>query len=84
MARFRHFRRPSHFPRLLWLFKAGSGPGLYPGKWKGGRVKASDLFLAIALLALLGLAIAVTSGVLGGPSDLEMRKRASEPLNLEP
>jgi hypothetical protein len=43
-----------------------------------------DLFLALALVALLGLAIAVTSGALGGPSDLEMRVRASEPLNLEP
>jgi hypothetical protein len=43
-----------------------------------------ETFLAIALLALLGLAIAITSGSFGGPSDLEMRVRASEPLNLEP
>jgi hypothetical protein len=43
-----------------------------------------DLFLSLALLALLGLAVAITSGVLGGPSDLEMRIRASEPVNLEP
>jgi hypothetical protein len=43
-----------------------------------------DLFLAVALVALLALAIAVTSGTFGGPSDLEMRIRASEPLNLEP
>ncbi len=42
-----------------------------------------DLFLAIALLALLGFAVAVTSGTFGGPSDLEMRVRASEPLNLK-
>ncbi len=42
-----------------------------------------DLFLALALLALLGLAIAVTSGKLGGPSDIETRMRASEPLNLK-
>jgi hypothetical protein len=42
-----------------------------------------DLFLALALVALLGFAIAITSGVLGGPSDLEMRVRASEPLNLK-
>jgi hypothetical protein len=42
-----------------------------------------DLFLALALVALLALAIAVTSGKLGGPSDLEMRVRASEPLNLK-
>jgi hypothetical protein len=47
-------------------------------------MKASDLFLSLALLALLGFAIAITSGVLGGPSDLEMRMRASEPVNLEP
>ena len=43
-------------------------------------MKASDLFLFLALLALLALAIAVTSGKLGGPSDLEMRIRASEPF----
>jgi hypothetical protein len=47
-------------------------------------LKASDIFLAVALVALLGFAIAVTSGVLGGPSDIEMRVRASEPVNLEP
>jgi hypothetical protein len=46
-------------------------------------LKASDLFLSLALLALLGLAVAVTSGAFGGPSDLEMRVRASEPLNLQ-
>ena len=46
-------------------------------------MKASDLFLSLALVVLLGLAIAVTSGAFGGPSDLEMRIRASEPLNLE-
>ena len=43
-----------------------------------------NLSLSLALLALLGLAIAVTSGVFGGPSDIEMRVRASEPLSLEP
>jgi hypothetical protein len=42
-----------------------------------------DLFLFLALLALLGLAVAITSGAFGGPSDLEMRIRASEPLNLQ-
>ena len=41
-----------------------------------------ETFLALALLALLGLAVAVTSGVFGGPSDIEMRIRASEPANL--
>jgi hypothetical protein len=50
---------------------------------KGGRMTFRDLFLSLALLALLGFAIAVTSGKLGGPSDLEMRVRASEPLNLK-
>jgi hypothetical protein len=45
-------------------------------------MKTFDLFLAIALVALLGLAIAVTSGGAWGPSELEMRVRASEPLNL--
>jgi hypothetical protein len=43
-----------------------------------------ETFLSLALVALLGLAIAITSGVFGGPSDIEMRIRASEPLNLEP
>jgi len=43
-----------------------------------------DLFLAVALVALLALAIAVTSGAFGGPSDLEMRIRASEPMSFEP
>jgi hypothetical protein len=45
-------------------------------------MKLHDLFLALALVLLLGLAIAVTSGAFGGPSDIEMRIRASEPLNL--
>ena len=43
-----------------------------------------ETFLALALLALLGFAVAVTSGTFGGPSDIETRVRASEPLNLEP
>ena len=43
-----------------------------------------DLSLSLALVALIALAIAITSGKLGGPGDLEMRVRASEPLNLEP
>ena len=47
-------------------------------------MKTSDLFLALALVVCLALAIALTSGTFGGPSDLEMRVRASEPLNLEP
>jgi hypothetical protein len=41
-----------------------------------------EIVLTLALLALLGLAVAITSGVFGGPSDLEMRIRASEPVNL--
>jgi hypothetical protein len=47
-------------------------------------MKLHDLFLCLAWLALFGLAVAVTSGAFGGPSDIEMRVRASEPLNLEP
>jgi hypothetical protein len=47
-------------------------------------MKITDLFLSLALLACIALAIAITSGCFGGPSDLEMRMRASEPLNLEP
>jgi hypothetical protein len=43
-----------------------------------------NLFLSLALLALLGLAIAITSGTFGGPSDIETRLRSSEPLSLEP
>jgi hypothetical protein len=42
-----------------------------------------ETFLALALVALLGFAIAVTSGTFGGPSDIEARLRASEPLNLQ-
>ena len=53
-------------------------------KGKGRGMSIRDLFLALALVALLGIAIAVTSGTFGGPSDIEMRIRASEPLSLEP
>lgn len=42
-----------------------------------------DLFLALALVLCLALAIAITSGTFGGPSDLEMRIRASEPVSLQ-
>ena len=41
-----------------------------------------ETLLALALVALLALAVAVTSGKLGGPSDIEMRVRASEPVSL--
>jgi hypothetical protein len=47
-------------------------------------MKLSNLFLALALVLCLGIAIAVTSGAFGGPSDIETRVRASEPVNLEP
>jgi hypothetical protein len=43
-----------------------------------------DLFLTIALLALLGFAVAVTSGTFGGPSDLEMFKMHAEPFKSQP
>jgi hypothetical protein len=39
-----------------------------------------DLFLSLSLLALFGIAIAVTGGAFGGPSDLELFQRASEPF----
>jgi hypothetical protein len=42
-----------------------------------------DLFLALALLLCLALGIAITSGTFGGPSDIETRVRASEPLSLQ-
>ena len=42
---------------------------------------ARDLFLAIALAACLVIALAICGGAYG-PSDLEMRVRASEPFNL--
>ena len=44
-------------------------------------MKPSDLFLALALVAFLALALALCGGACG-PSDLEMRVRASEPFNL--
>lgn len=40
-----------------------------------------DLFLALALIACLALALAIQGGA-WGPSDLEMRVRASEPFKL--
>jgi hypothetical protein len=42
---------------------------------------ARDLCLAIALVACLVIALAIQGGACG-PSDLEMRVRASEPFNL--
>jgi len=39
-----------------------------------------NLFLSLALVALFGLAIAITSGAFGGPSDLELFQRAAEPF----
>lgn len=43
-----------------------------------------ETFLALALLALLGLAVAITSGCFGGPSDLEMFKMNAEPFKSQP
>jgi hypothetical protein len=43
-------------------------------------MKITDLFLSFALLALLGIAVAITSGTFGGPSDMELFQRASEPF----
>jgi hypothetical protein len=42
---------------------------------------ARDLFLAVVLVACMVLALAICGGACG-PSDLEMRVRASEPFNL--
>ena len=56
---------------------------MQPMRRHGKRMKTFDIFLTLALVALLALGIAVTSGVLGGPSDIETRLRASEPLNLQ-
>ena len=42
-----------------------------------------ETLLSLALLVLLALAIAVTSGAFGGPSDIEMRMRASEPTSIQ-
>ena len=42
---------------------------------------ARDLFLAIILIVCLVIGIAICGGA-WGPSDLEMRVRASEPLTL--
>ena len=56
---------------------------MFAAKGKGRGMSIRDLFLALALVASMGFAVAVTSGVLGGPSDLEMRIRASEPVSLQ-
>jgi len=42
-----------------------------------------DLILCLALVLCLGIAITVTSGTFGGPSDIETRVRASEPVSLQ-
>jgi hypothetical protein len=42
-----------------------------------------DLFLALALVLCFALGIAISSGMFGGPSDIEMRMRASEPVSLQ-
>jgi hypothetical protein len=41
-----------------------------------------ETILSLVLVLCLGLAIAITSGCFGGPSDLEMFQRAAEPVNL--
>jgi len=43
-----------------------------------------NTFLTLALVALLGLAIAISSGCFGGPSDLEMFKMNAEPFKSQP
>ena len=48
---------------------------------KGGRMTARDLFLALAFVACLVIALALCGGACG-PSDLELFQRAAEPSNL--
>lgn len=43
-----------------------------------------ETFLALVLLALLGIAIAITSGTFGGPSDLEIFRMNAEPFKSQP
>jgi len=43
-----------------------------------------EIFLSIALLTLIGLAVAITSGCFGGPSDLEMFRMSAEPFKSKP
>jgi len=47
-------------------------------------MKITDLFLTLALLALLGFAIAITSGCFGGPSDLDAFRMSAEPFKSQP
>jgi len=57
--------------------------GMFTAKGKeDGMIR--DLFLSLALVALLGLAVAITSGAFGGPSDLEMFKMNAEPFKSQP
>jgi len=39
-----------------------------------------ETFLSLALLALLGLAIAITSGCFGGISDIDAFRMSAEPF----
>jgi len=43
-----------------------------------------ETLLAVALLALLGFAIAITSGCFGGPSDLDAFRMSAEPFKSQP
>ena len=43
-----------------------------------------ETFLFLFLVALVTLAIAVTSGCFGGPSDMEMFKMNAEPFKSQP
>jgi hypothetical protein len=45
------------------------------------RDETKAVWLGLALLACIALAVAITSGALGGMSDLDAFKRASQPLN---
>jgi len=43
-----------------------------------------ETFISLALLALLALAIAITSGAFGGPSDLDAFRMSAEPFKSQP
>ncbi len=55
-----------------------------PTHGKGRGMSIRDLFLTLALLALLGLAIAISSGCFGGPSDLDAFRMSAEPFKSQP
>jgi len=43
-----------------------------------------ETFLSLALLVCLALAIAVSSGCFGGPSDIDAFRMSAEPFKFQP